>query len=81
MSWPLLFGRAPHSSRAGTLLGLLASTGSVQLLESFLLGVATDDWRAFVAAPLVLACVAVFACWLPGHRAARINPMDALRVE
>ena len=48
---------------AGTLLGLLASTGSVQLLESFLFGVATDDWRAFVAAPLVLACVAVFACW------------------
>ena len=44
-------------------------------------GVATDDPLTFVAAPLVLAGVALLACWLPGRRAARIDPMDALRVE
>ena len=66
---------------AGTLLGLFASMGSVRLLESFLFGVATDHRLAFAAAPLVLACVALVACWLPAYRAARIDPMDALRIE
>jgi len=66
---------------AGTLLGLLASTASVRLLDSLVFGVATDDPLTFIAAPLVLAGVALLACWLPGRRAARIDPMDALRVE
>ena len=66
---------------AGIVLGALASAGSARLLDSFLFGVAADDRLTFVAAPLVLAVVAVVACWLPGRRAARIHPMDALRVE
>ncbi len=66
---------------AGTLLGLLASAGLARLLESFLFGVATDDRLTMVAAPLVLAGIAVLACWLPGYRAARIKPMDAMRVD
>ena len=66
---------------AGTLLGLLAAAGSARLLESFLFGVTTGDRLTFLAAPLVLAGVALFACWLPGRRAARLDPMDALRVE
>ena len=61
-------------------VGLLASAGSVRLLESFLFGV-TGDHQLTLGAPLVLAGVALVACWLPGHRAARIDPMDALRVE
>ena len=66
---------------AGTLLGLVAAAGSARLLESFLFDVATGDRLTFVAAPLVLAGVALLACWLPGRRAARLDPMDALRVE
>ena len=66
---------------AGTLLGLLASAASVRLLDSFVFGIATDDRLTLVAAPLVLAGVALLACWLPGRRAARIDPMGALRVE
>ena len=66
---------------AGTLLGLLAAAGSARLLESFLFGVAAGDRLTFVGAPLVLAGVALVACWLPGRRAARLDPMDALRVE
>ena len=66
---------------AGIVLGVLASAASARLLESFLFGVAADDRLTFVAAPLVLAGVALLACWLPGRRAARLDPMDALRVE
>ena len=66
---------------AGILLGLLASAGSARLLESSLFAVATDDRLTFVAAPLVLAAVALVACWLPGRRAAGMDPMEALRVE
>ena len=66
---------------AGTLLGLLAAAGSARLLESFLFGVAAGDRLTFVGAPLVLGGIGLVACWLPGRRAARIEPMDALRVE
>ncbi len=66
---------------AGTLLGLLASSGSVRLLDSFLFGIAMDDRLAFFVAPLVLAIVSLVACWLPGRRAARTDPMDTLRME
>ncbi len=66
---------------AGTLVGLLASAAAVRLLDSLVFGVATDDRMTLVAAPLVLAGVALLASWLPGRRAARIDPMDALRVE
>ena len=66
---------------AGAVLGLLGAAGSSRLLESFLYGVGADDALTFVAAPVALVAVALVACWLPGRRAARIHPMDALRVE
>ena len=66
---------------AGAVLGLFGAAGSSRLLESFLFGVGADDAWTFVAAPVALVGVALVACWLPGRRAARIDPMDALRVE
>ncbi len=66
---------------AGAVLGLFGAAASSRLLESFLFGVGADDPLTFVAAPVALVAVALVACWLPGRRAARIHPMDALRVE
>ena len=66
---------------AGAVLGLLAAAASARILERFLYGIATNDGLTFAAAPLVLVAAALVACWLPGRRATRINPMDALRVE
>ena len=66
---------------AGAAGGLLAAASASRILESFLFGVTPHDHFTFVGAPLLLAGVALVACWLPGHRAARMNPIDALRVE
>ena len=66
---------------AGILVGLVSCAVAVRLLASRVFGVATDDRLTFVAAPLVLAVVALVACCVPGLRATRIEPMDALRAE
>ena len=51
------------------------------MLESFLFGVAPGDRFTFIVAPLVLIAVALVACWLPGRRATRIDPLETLRLE
>ena len=66
---------------AGAVAGLLAAGASSRVLDSFLYGITTNDRLTFVAAPVVLVAAALVACWLPAHRATRINPTDALRVE
>ena len=66
---------------AGAVAGLLAAAASSRVLDSFLYGITTNDRLTFMAAPVVLVAAALVACWLPAHRATRINPTDALRVE
>ena len=66
---------------AGSISGLAAAALSSRVMESFLYGVTTDDRLTFVAAPLVLAAVALAACWLPARRATLVEPMRTLRFE
>jgi ABC-type antimicrobial peptide transport system permease subunit len=61
--------------------GLLAAFFLVNLLGSVLYGVSPHDPPTFALVPLLLAAVAVFACWLPGRRATLIEPNAALRSE
>ena len=66
---------------AGVVLGLgLASAGS-QALRSLLLGVNALDPVAFGGAAALFGFVALAASYLPARRAARIDPMLALRAE
>ena len=65
----------------GVGLGLLAALGASRLLTRFLYGVAATDLITFVGVPLVLAAVAIMASWLPARRAARIDPLVAMRVD
>ena len=52
------------------------------MLESLLYGVAADDPLTFLLAPLVLAAVALAACWVSGPAGdARRHPMKMLRFE
>jgi putative ABC transport system permease protein len=61
--------------------GLLLSAAVERLASGFLYGVVSLDLVAFTIAPALLALSALFACWLPAHRAARVDPMEALRTE
>ncbi len=65
----------------GTLAGLAGALGLTRLLSSLLYGVTPTDAVTFAAAPVILVCVAALACWIPGLRAARIDPMRALRLD
>jgi putative ABC transport system permease protein len=50
-------------------------------MTTFLFGVTPRDPLVFIAVPLVLAGVAWLGVWLPARRAARVDPVLALRVE
>jgi len=65
----------------GIVIGLAGAVGVTRLISSLLYGVTPTDLVTFAGAPVILFGVAVVACWIPGHRAARIDPMVALRLE
>jgi predicted permease len=65
----------------GLAIGLALSLAAGRAIESFLGDVSFADPIALVAAPLVMIACALVASWLPARRAARIDPMKALREE
>jgi len=65
----------------GLVVGLLLSLAAGRLLASMLLRVSPNDPVVLAAAAFPLAIAALLACYFPAHRAARIDPMTALRCE
>jgi putative ABC transport system permease protein len=65
----------------GVSAGLLVAFAVTRLVVSFLYGVSALDWMTFVAIPVVLGLVALLASYLPARRAARVDPIIALRCE
>jgi predicted permease len=69
------------ATAAGLAIGLAAAAMLTRSLEAMLFGITPLDPVTFVAAPGVLAVVALVACFLPARRATSIDPMVALRCE
>jgi ABC-type antimicrobial peptide transport system permease subunit len=71
----------------GTVLGFLGAIAMVKILSSLTsifvdsFKVATNDPRLIVGAPLLLAGLAMLACYIPARRSAKIDPLKALREE
>jgi putative ABC transport system permease protein len=66
---------------AGLVLGLGAALGLSGFLESLMVGVSPTDPVTFGGIGLLFALVAALACYLPARRAARLDPVSALREE
>ena len=65
----------------GLAVGLVIVFILARFLTSMLYGVSPTDPITFIAITFLLAAVALVACYLPARRAARVNPMVALREE
>jgi predicted permease len=66
---------------AGVAVGLMGATAVTRVLGRFLFSISFADPLVFLAAAALLALVALAACWIPAHRAMRVEPMVALRHE
>jgi ABC-type antimicrobial peptide transport system permease subunit len=65
----------------GLVAGLPLALGATRWLKSFLFGIRAIDPLAIAAAVLLIVALALLAGYLPARRAARIDPMRALRHE
>ncbi len=77
----LVIGQGMKLALAGVAAGVLLALALTRVLRSLLYGVTATDPLTFVAVSLLLAAIALIACWLPARRAAAIDPMEALRYE
>ena len=62
-------------------LGLAGALAIGPLLAAGLYGVTAHDGLTLVAVPLLIATIAAIATWVPARRAARVDPVEALRDE
>jgi putative ABC transport system permease protein len=77
----LILGHGVRLTLIGAAVGLLVSLLVTRALASLLFGVSATDPLTFIAVPIVLALVAMLACYLPARRAMRVDPIIALRYE
>jgi putative ABC transport system permease protein len=77
----LIIGEEMKVVLLGCAIGILASLALTRLIQTLLFAVSPTDPPTFAVTGLMLMAVALLACWLPARRAARVDPMVALRNE
>jgi putative ABC transport system permease protein len=66
---------------SGVVIGVAAAGALTRFIASFLFGVRPADPLVFIAVPSLLTLVALLAIWIPARRAARLDPIQSLRLE
>jgi putative ABC transport system permease protein len=77
----LVLGQGMRPVTVGIVLGGAGALGLTRLLDNLLFEVSASDPATFLAVALILSGVALAACYLPARRAAKVDPMEALRYE
>jgi putative ABC transport system permease protein len=77
----LVIGQGMRLALTGLALGLAGAFALTRVLGHLLYEIKPTDALTFTVAPLTLITVALLACWLPARRAARVDPIKALRSE
>jgi putative ABC transport system permease protein len=77
----LIIGQGFILTLLGIALGLAGAMGLTRLIEAMLFGVSVTDTLTFAVISLLLMTVALVACFIPARRAAKVDPMIALRYE
>jgi putative ABC transport system permease protein len=66
---------------AGLLIGVLAALALTRLMTRFLIDVSPSDPLTYITVAVLLSAIALLACWIPAHRATRVDPGIALRYD
>jgi putative ABC transport system permease protein len=77
----LLFGEGLRLIAGGVAAGLVMAVALSRVLTSFLFEVAPTDPITLITVGLLFVVVALLACWAPARRAAKVDPLEALRYE
>jgi predicted permease len=77
----MIIARGLALTGIGLAIGLAGAWAATRTMKNLLYGVAATDPLTFSSVSVLLALIALIACWAPAHRASRVDPITVLREE